>query len=125
MLTAKCTAARSSFALALSAQPDPRAGSCKKRSAAQRPPAFSLGLLWRLRDCLTYPAARIAQRAKTHTLRALRRVRYQLELVSHPAEFRKRTGPHLLHRPAAMHLHGGFGDADIVGNLFAQPAARH
>jgi hypothetical protein len=24
-----------------------------------------------------------------------------------------------------MHLHRGFGDADIVGNLFAQAAARH
>ena len=30
-----------------------------------------------------------------------------------------------LHRPAAMHLHRGFGDAAIVGNLFAQAAARH
>ena len=26
--------------------------------------------------------------------------------------------------PAAMHLHGGFGDADIAGNLFAEAAAR-
>jgi hypothetical protein len=29
-----------------------------------------------------------------------------------------------LHCPAAMHFHRGFGDADIVGNLFAQAAAR-
>ena len=39
--------------------------------------------------------------------------------------FEKRTGLHLPHRPAAVHLHRGFGDADIVGNLFAQAAARH
>ena len=55
------------------------------------------------------------------SLRALWRARHQLELVSHPAEFGKRTGLHLLHRPAATHLHRSFGDADIVGNLFAQP----
>ena len=58
-------------------------------------------------------------------LGALRLVRHQLELVDHSAELGKRTGLHLLHRPAAMHLHRGFGDADIVGNLFAQAAARH
>src|SRR5690242_16830068 len=28
-----------------------------------------------------------------------------------------------MHRPAAMHFDSGFGDADIVGNLFAQAAA--
>src|SRR5215471_7209839 len=56
---------------------------------------------------------------------ALRLVRYQLEPVGHSAELGKRTGLHLLHRPAAMHLHGGFGDADIVGDLLAQAAARH
>src|SRR4051794_11634564 len=88
-------------------------------------PAFALGLLWRLRDRLTHPAPRTAHPAKTHTSRALRLVKHQLELVSHPAEFWKRTGLHLLHRPAAMHLHRGFGDADIVSNLFAQPAACH
>jgi hypothetical protein len=53
----------------------------------------------------------------------LRRVGHQLELVSHSAEIAKRTGLHFLHRPAAMHLHRGFGDADIVGGLFAQAAA--
>jgi hypothetical protein len=36
----------------------------------------------------------------------------------------KRIG-HLLHRPHAMHLHRGFGDADIVSNLFPQAAASH
>src|SRR5215472_12574648 len=52
-------------------------------------------------------------------------VSHQLELVSHSAELGKRTGFHLLHRPAAMYLHGSFGNADVVGNLFAQAAARH
>src|SRR5262245_60623776 len=56
---------------------------------------------------------------------ALRLVSHQLEHVGHSAEFGKRTSLHLLHRPAAMHLHRRFGDADIVGNLFAQAAARH
>src|SRR5215475_15559023 len=56
---------------------------------------------------------------------ALRLLRHQLELVDHSAELGKRAGLHLLHRPAAMHLHRGFGDADIVGNLLAQAAARH
>jgi hypothetical protein len=35
----------------------------------------------------------------------------KLEPVGHPAEFGKRAGLHFLHRPAAMHLHRGFGDA--------------
>src|SRR5215475_6092850 len=55
---------------------------------------------------------------------ALRLLRHQLELVGHSAELGKRAGLHLLHGPAAMHLHRGFGDADIVGNLFAEAAAR-
>ena len=54
-----------------------------------------------------------------------RRVGHQFELARHPAELGKRTGLHLLHRSAAMNLHGRLGDADIVGNLFAQAAARH
>ena len=33
-------------------------------------------------------------------------------------------GLHLVHQTAAMHLHGGFGNADIARNLFAEPAAR-
>src|SRR3954470_9179333 len=101
------------------------AGSCKKKVGGVAPAGLFLWFALELRDCLTHPTARIAHRAKAHTLRALRRVRYKLELVSHPAKFWKRTGLHLLHRPAAMHLHRGFGDADIVGNLFAQAAARH
>src|SRR5262245_26736055 len=52
---------------------------------------------------------------------ALRPVGYQF--VDHAPELWKRTGLHFLHCPAAMHLHRGFSDADIVGNLFAQAAA--
>jgi hypothetical protein len=33
-------------------------------------------------------------------------------------------GVHLPHRPAAVDLHRGFGNADIAGNLFAQATAR-
>src|SRR5262249_47331998 len=33
------------------------------------------------------------------------------------------TGLHLLHRPAAMHLHRGFGDADVVRDLLAEAPA--
>src|SRR5262245_63932553 len=62
---------------------------------------------------------------KAYSSGTLRLVRNQLELVGHTAELGKRTGFHLLHRPAAMHLHRGFGDADIEGNLLAQAAARH
>jgi hypothetical protein len=54
----------------------------------------------------------------------LRRVGRQLELVSRSTKLRKRTGLHFLHRAAAMLLHRGFGDADIVGDLFAQAVAR-
>src|SRR5262245_51515377 len=66
----------------------------------------------------------MSRRAKACSSGALRLVRHQLKLVGHSAELRKRTGPHLLHGPAAMHLHRGFGDADIVSNLFAQTATR-
>src|SRR5207244_6277462 len=61
---------------------------------------------------------------KAYSSRALRLIWHQLELVGHPAELGKRTGLHLLHRPAAMHLHRRFGDADIAGDLFAEAAAR-
>ena len=53
-------------------------------------------------------------------LGVLRLVRHQLELVHQSAELGQRTSPHLLHRPATMHLHRGFGDADIKCNLFAE-----
>src|SRR5215469_14715696 len=43
-----------------------------------------------------------------------------IEGVRHPAELGKRTRLHLTHQVGAMHLHRGFGDADIVGNLFVQ-----
>ena len=49
--------------------------------------------------------------------------RHQLELVGHSAQLRKRARLHLLHRPTAVYLHCGFGNADIVGNLFAEAAA--
>src|SRR5277367_3288288 len=54
----------------------------------------------------------------------LRLLRQELELVGHSAELGKRTGVHFPHRPAAVHLDRGFGDADIAGNLFAQATAR-
>ena len=41
-----------------------------------------------------------------------------IEEVRHPAELGKRTCVHLPHQVHAMNLHRGFGDADIVGNLF-------
>src|SRR5215469_10544018 len=57
--------------------------------------------------------------------KALRFVGHQLEFLGHSTELGKRTGLHLLHRPAAMHLHRGFGDAEIEGNLFAEAPARN
>jgi hypothetical protein len=33
-------------------------------------------------------------------------------------------GVHLPHCPAAVDLHGSFGDADIAGNLFAKATLR-
>jgi hypothetical protein len=48
----------------------------------------------------------------------------RLELLDHSAELGKRTRVHFPHRPAAMHLHRGFGDAAIEGNLFAQATTR-
>jgi hypothetical protein len=53
----------------------------------------------------------------------LRLFRRQLELVGHAAEFGQRTGIHFPHRSTAMHLHRGFGDADIAGDLFAETTA--
>src|SRR6516165_4988797 len=44
----------------------------------------------------------------------------QIEDVGHPAELGKGTSLHLPHEIGAMHLHGRFGDADIVGNLLVQ-----
>ena len=54
----------------------------------------------------------------------LRLVGNQLEPIGHSAELGKGAGLHLLHRPAAMHLHRRFRDADIEGNLLAQATAR-
>src|SRR6516225_6664769 len=57
--------------------------------------------------------------------KALRFVGHQVESLGHSAELGKRTGLHLLHCPAAMHLHRGLGNTDIEGNLFAEAAARN
>ena len=75
----------------------------------------------RTRGTLIEGGARKAGLPGSGVLRLLRR---QLELVDHSAELGKRTGVHLPHRPAAVDLHRGFGDADIAGNLFAQATAR-
>jgi len=50
---------------------------------------------------------------------------YQIEAVRHPAELGKRTRLHLPHQVSAMHLHRGFGDADIIGDLFVQATGRN
>src|SRR5215472_9552945 len=60
--------------------------------------------------------ARAADRARRKEdgcagLRAPRLLSYELELVRHMAELRKRTDVHLPHRPAAVDLHRGLGDA--------------
>src|SRR3954447_9392561 len=55
---------------------------------------------------------------------ALRLHGYQFELVRHSAQLGKRTGIHLVHQTASMHLHGGLGNADIARNLFAKAAVR-
>src|SRR4029453_7117865 len=47
-----------------------------------------------------------------------------LKHIGHSAEFGKRTGLHLPHQVGAMHFHRGFGDADIVGNLFVEATSR-
>jgi hypothetical protein len=50
----------------------------------------------------------------------LRLLGYQLQLFRHSAERDKRMDLHFSHQAAAVHLHRGFGDADIAGNLFAE-----
>src|SRR4051794_33784342 len=54
----------------------------------------------------------------------LRLLGYQLEPVGYSAELGERAHVHLSHRPAAVDLHGGLGDADIAGNLLAEAATR-
>src|SRR5260221_537871 len=54
----------------------------------------------------------------------LRLLGYQLEAIGQSAELRERAQVHLAHRPAAVDLHGGLGDADIAGNLLAEAATR-
>ena len=57
-------------------------------------------------------------------LGALRLVWCELEHIRHSTELGKRTGLHLSHQVGAMHLHRGFGDADIVGNLLVETTGR-
>src|SRR5258706_5562095 len=56
-------------------------------------------------------------------MRAL--VGHQLEPVRHSDEFGERTGSHLSHQMAAMHLHGRFSDADIASDLLVQTSPRN
>ena len=57
-------------------------------------------------------------------LGALRPLWCQIEHIRHSAELGKGTSVHLAHQVGAMHLHRGFGDADIVGNLLVQATGR-
>jgi hypothetical protein len=59
---------------------------------------------------------------KAYSSVELRLVWHQLEFVGHSAKLGKRTGLHLLHRPAAVHLHRIFGDADIVARAAVRKA---
>src|SRR3954451_18575077 len=68
--------------------------------------------------------ARRKRRSRTVGSGVLRLLRYELEPIRHSAERGKRGCSHLSHQTAAMHLQGGFGDADIAGNLFAEPTPR-
>jgi hypothetical protein len=43
---------------------------------------------------------------------------HDIENIRHSAELGKRTSLHLPHQVGAMHLHCGFGDTDVIGNLF-------
>ena len=63
-------------------------------------------------------------RTRIGQLGALKVFWRQLENIRHSAELGKRTGLHLPHHVGAMHLHRGFGDADIVGNLFVETTGR-
>src|SRR5262249_18796878 len=45
---------------------------------------------------------------------------HQIQDIRHPAELGKRTRLHLPHQVGAMHLHCGFGDADMAGSLLVQ-----
>src|SRR5580692_5477631 len=87
----------------------------------------------RLKGRYSRAAGPSAQRAVSRTRRkkidtsgsgVLRLLGCQFELVRHSAQLGKRTGLHLVHQTAAMHLHGGFGNADIAGNLLAEAAVR-
>src|SRR5262245_58886242 len=45
---------------------------------------------------------------------------YEIEDIRHSAEFGKGVSFHLAHQVDAMHLHRGFSDANIMGNLLVQ-----
>src|SRR6516165_7642162 len=89
------------------------------QAAARRPRPAHGRQVQSYRHLAADPPARIARRTKRKTQERCGSSAKQLELVDYLAELWKRAGFHLLHRPAAMHLHRRFGDADIVGNLFA------
>jgi hypothetical protein len=55
---------------------------------------------------------------------ASERQRCQLKDIRHSAELGKRTGLHFSHQVGAVHLHRGFGNADIGRNLFVQATGR-
>src|SRR3954451_23654006 len=48
----------------------------------------------------------------------------EVELCRHLAKLRKRTSIHFPHRLAAVDLHCGLGNTDIVGNLLAKAPPR-
>ena len=57
-------------------------------------------------------------------LGALSRFWPQLEHIRHSAELGKRTRLHLSHQVGAMHLHRGYRDAYVAGNLFIEATGR-
>ena len=107
----------------------------RKRSVRQRPPrrpsAASASVLLAapvrisLLDTLVLPSSAV----KHHDLATIDRpavlrldlrapgVLRQLEPIHHSAEFCDRCGLDLPHHVAAVHLHRGFGDAHLAGNL--------
>src|SRR5690349_22366157 len=55
---------------------------------------------------------------------ALSAFRNKLELICHATQLRKRTGLHLSHQAAAMHLYGPLSETEIAGDLFGKSALR-
>jgi hypothetical protein len=69
-------------------------------------------------------AGRRARNNRVRRIRLLWLLGYEFEFIGHSAKLWERTGVHLPHRPAAVDLHRGFGDTQIMGDLFAEPALR-